>query len=89
MNHFTQNNPRKTKIILILFGLLISLAIGETMVRAFIYYQYVNSSNRVQYEQYKKIFSDERDKDYVFGHKKNINVKFEKGNLKRNFDKEV
>lgn len=85
MKSVAERHPWKTKIILILFGPILFLAVGELAVRALEYYQYVKASNRVIFEQYKRIYSDERDKDYLFGHKQNINVKLEKGNYSFTF----
>lgn len=79
MAKFTQKHPVKAKAIIFLLSFFISCLLAELMVRGFEYYQYVKLSDRIQYEQYKKIYSDERDKDYMFGHKRNVNVKLKRG----------
>ena len=73
----------KTRIIAISFGLIMSFILGELITRGLEYYQY--KKNSYQFDQYKNIYSDERDKDYLFGHKANIDVKLEKGYYKFTF----
>lgn len=48
-------------------------------MRGLEYYEYYKPSNRVQFDKYKDIYSDERDKPYVYGHKPNVRVKLERG----------
>ncbi len=69
----------RANIKLILFSIFFSIVMGEIFIRVFEYYQYVKPSNKSQFQAYKDIYSDRRDKDYVFEHKKNIKVKLEKG----------
>lgn len=79
VNKDKKNNSITTVLLLLLFGLSVSFIVGEAVVRALEYYQYVKPSKAIQYNQYKKVYSDERDKDYLFGHKPNLNVRLEKG----------
>ncbi len=79
MSKGEKNTSIITVFILFLFGFSVSFILGETAVRALEYYQYVKPSKAIQYNQYKKVYSDERDKDYLFGHKPNLNVRMEKG----------
>jgi len=58
-----------------------SFVSGELLARALEYYQYVKNPHRVQFEQYKRIFSDERGEEYVFGHKPNVRVKLQEGDV--------
>jgi len=85
MTTITQKNSMKVKITLLLLSIIISLVFVELMLRAVEYFQYVKSSNQEQNEQYNKIYSDERDKDYIFGHKPNANVKLERGHFNFTF----
>jgi hypothetical protein len=77
-------NPMKTfyksNIALTLYSLLISLVLLELAVRGWDYYELNKPSYRILFEQYKKVFSDERDKEYIFGHKPNVNVTIEEDN---------
>lgn len=68
-------SPAKTRIVesaIILVVTLLLLEIGLRVVEALQY-------RVVQFETYKKIYSDERNKPYLFGLKPKINVKLEKG----------
>lgn len=56
--------------ILVIFSLFISLGSLEFFLRLGEVYQYKNSI----YEQYKSVYSDERNKSYLFGHKSNVDV---------------
>jgi len=74
-----QKNTFAANLSLIILGSFIAFLLGELIVRAMENYQYVKSENRVQFDQYKKIYSDEREKEYVFGHQANVRVRLEKG----------
>jgi hypothetical protein len=68
-------SPVKARIaetLIILVATLLLLEVGLRVVEALQY-------RVIQFETYKKIYSDERDKPYLFGLKPNINVKLEKG----------
>lgn len=75
MNRWIQRHPLVSKFLLISFGICFAFVTLEVAVKLFRYYQCKKISNT---EIYKKIFSDERDKDYVYGHKPNVEVRLEK-----------
>ena len=79
MNDATQKSSWKTNALLLVLGCAVAFGVGEALIRALDYYQYVKSSNREQFEQYKKVYSDERDTDYVFGHQPNVSVTLQNG----------
>jgi hypothetical protein len=60
---------------LLSIALLLSFLSIEVLLRYLEYY----GINRLQFDAYKIIYSDERDKEYIFGHKTNSAVKLEKG----------
>jgi len=49
------------------------------------YYQYVKPANRVLFDVYRQIYSDETDMEYIFGHKPNVNVLLVNGDNKYTF----
>lgn len=79
MTDSTQTSSWKINLLMVLFGCGVAFGVGEALIRALDYYQYVKSSNREQFEQYKKVYSDERGTDYVFGHQSNVSVTLKNG----------
>ena len=68
-------SPVKTRFVEFLIISAVTLLLLEIGLRMVESLQY----RAVQFETYKRIYSDERDKPYLFGLKPNINVKLEKG----------
>lgn len=68
----------KARILLLALGSSLAFGFGELLVRGLEYAQYFIPSNRAQFVQYAKVYSDERGKDYVFGHLPNIEVTLER-----------
>jgi len=68
---------KNTSIVIV--SILFSFLLLEILVRVVEHYQYTKTSNSSQFQIYKEIYQDRRDKSYVFEHKKNIKVRLEKG----------
>jgi len=80
MKNGLEKHPMTARIVLAIFGILFSFFLAELVLSGMEYGQYRKPSNRVLFEQYKKIYSDERGKkDYVFGHKPNASVRLTNG----------
>lgn len=75
MKKWIEKYPLLANIILIFFSLCFAFLAMEAAVRVLRYYQCQKISTP---EQYKKMFSDDRCKDYVYGHKPNAKVRIEK-----------
>jgi hypothetical protein len=70
----------KNNIILLFISICFSLLLGEILIRYAENQVIRNDPRKVQYETYKKIYSDLRDsKPYLYFHFPNINVKLENG----------
>ncbi|MFH1761186.1 MAG: SGNH/GDSL hydrolase family protein [bacterium] len=65
------------RILLILLGFIVSFILAELILRGIESYHYKKPSKRILREFNNKIYVDERDKTYVFGHKPNVAVKME------------
>ena len=65
----------KSRVFILLIPLLsafLSLEVGLRIIKKV-------KLNKPIFEKYKEIFSNERDKDYVFWHKPNVNVYLDRG----------
>jgi|GEM_PF-1175468 len=60
----------------VLIGIIFVMSFGmmELFLWGVEYYHYVKPANRVLFDRYRQVYSDELDKEYVFGHKSNVNV---------------
>lgn len=67
----------KKKLLSLFIPLIITFITLEIGIRAIQFF--LLKSKEDQYSQYSKIFSDERDKDYLFFHKPNVNWKLKDG----------
>ncbi len=73
------------RVILIGVVCLMSFGVMELVLWGAEYYQYVKPVNRVLFDAYRQIYSDERDTEYVFGHKPDVNVLLVSGDNKYTF----
>lgn len=74
---FSKNTSFTSYLKNIFIFLIIFIVFLELGIRGIQIYLLSKESN--QYEQYKEIYSDEREKDYLYWHKPNIKVKLENG----------
>lgn len=61
-------------LVLIGFGCFLGLLITEIILRGYHYYEFTRHAG-----EYKKVFRDERDKEYIFDHQPNANVRLRQG----------
>ncbi|NQT32064.1 MAG: SGNH/GDSL hydrolase family protein [Candidatus Omnitrophica bacterium] len=83
--NWPEKHPVKANLILLCLGIFFAFLLMEGILRFADYYQYIKPANRVNFEKYKKLYSDERDTDYVFGHHPNINVRLKTGDIDYTF----
>ncbi|MBU0683702.1 MAG: SGNH/GDSL hydrolase family protein [Candidatus Omnitrophota bacterium] len=74
--------PIISKFVLTGFVCLISFVFMEILLCGAEYFQYVKPANRSLFEKYREIYSDERDKEYIFGHHPDVEVLLVNGDNK-------
>jgi len=71
----------------ILIGVVCLMSFGamELVLCGVEYYEYAKPANRALFDVYRQIYSDERDTEYIFGHKPDVNVLLVNGDNKYTF----
>ncbi|MFH1395244.1 MAG: SGNH/GDSL hydrolase family protein [Candidatus Omnitrophota bacterium] len=74
-----------SKFVLAGFVCVVSFVFMELLLSAAEYCQYIKPANRILFERYREIYSDERDKEYIFGHNPNVEILLVNGDNKYMF----
>jgi len=80
-----ENHRLAGRFILLGIICIVSFGMMELFLWGAEYYHYVKPANRALFDVYRQIYSDERDTEYIFGHKPNVNVLLVNGDNKYTF----